>query len=83
MPRAIISSLKTHVSWELIEKPTHLEPFSIQTNRAPGDVACLRIFPGIEPRMVEAVLQLDGIKGLVLVRVFGVLVACLGPKFEP
>lgn len=33
--------------------------------------------------MVEAVLQLDGIKGLVLVRVLGVLVACLGPKFEP
>lgn len=65
-PLAEISSLKTHVNWGLIYKPTHLEPFSIQTNHATGDVACLRIFPGIEPRMVEAVLQLDGLKGLVL-----------------
>ena len=65
-PLGTISSLKTHVAWELIHRPTHLEPFSIQTNRATGEVACLRIFPGIEPRMVEAVLQLDGLKGLVL-----------------
>ncbi|KAF6218961.1 hypothetical protein HO133_005505 [Letharia lupina] len=65
-PLGTISSLKTHVKWELIHRPTHLEPFSIQTNRATADVACLRIFPGIEPRMVEAVLQLDGLKGLVL-----------------
>lgn len=57
------------MKWELIHRPTHLEPFSIQTNRATADVACLRIFPGIEPRMVEAVLQLDGLKGLVLVRI--------------
>ena len=65
-PLGIISSLRTHISWELIERPMHLEPFSIQTNSATGEVACLRIFPGIEPRMVEAVLRLDGLKGLVL-----------------
>lgn len=65
-PLGTISSLRTHVSWEVIERPTHLEPFSIQTNSATGEVACLRIFPGIEPRMVEAMLQLDGLKGLVL-----------------
>ncbi|CAD6588776.1 MAG: hypothetical protein ASARMPREDX12_003491 [Alectoria sarmentosa] len=65
-PLGYISSLKVHISWGDIYRPTHLKPFSIQTNRATGDVACLRIFPGIEPRMVEAVLQLDGLKGLVL-----------------
>ena len=65
-PLATISSLKTHVSWELIYRPTHIKPFSIQTNRATGDVACLRIFPGIKPEMVDAVLKLDGLKGLVL-----------------
>ena len=65
-PLATISSQKTHVSWELIYRPTHLKPFSIQTNRATGDVACLRIFPGIKPEMVEAVLKLEGLKGLVL-----------------
>ena len=65
-PLATISSLKTHVSWELIYRPTHIKPFSIQTSRAPSDVACLRIFPGIKPEMVDAILQLDGLKGLVL-----------------
>ena len=65
-PLAKVSSQKTHVAWDIIHRPRHLEPFSIQTNRATGAVACLRIFPGIEPKMVNAVLRLDGIKGLVL-----------------
>ena len=63
---ARVSSQKTQVAWDIIQRPTHLEPFSIQTSRATGAVACLRIFPGIEPKMVEAVLRLDGLKGLVL-----------------
>ena len=65
-PLATISSLKTHVSWDLVQRPMSLEPFKIQTNRASGDVACLRIFPGIRPEMIDAVLKLDGLKGLVL-----------------
>lgn len=65
-PLAKVSSQKTQVAWDIIQRPIHLEPFSIQTNRATGAVACLRIFPGIEPKMVEAVLRLDGLKGLVL-----------------
>ena len=63
---ARVSSQKTQVAWDIIQRPTHLEPFSIQTSRATGAVACLRIFPGIEPKMVEAVLLLEGLKGLVL-----------------
>ncbi len=65
-PLASITSLKTHVSWELVYRPTHIEPFSIQTNRATGHVACLRIFPGIRPEMVDAVLKVQGLQGLVL-----------------
>ena len=65
-PLATISSLKTHVSWELIYRPIHIKTFSIQTSRATGDVACLRIFPGIKPEMVDAVLKVEGLKGLVL-----------------
>lgn len=65
-PLATISSLKTHVSWDLVHRPTHIEPFAIRTAQATGDVACLRIFPGIKPEMVDAVLKLDGLKGLVL-----------------
>ena len=65
-PLATISSLKTHVSWDLVQRPVSLEPFTIQTNWASGDVACLRIFPGIRPEMMDAVLKLDGLKALVL-----------------
>ncbi|KAL9099219.1 MAG: hypothetical protein Q9163_005247 [Psora crenata] len=65
-PLATISSLRTHVSWELIHRPVHIKPFSIHTSRATGEVACLRIFPGIKPEMVDAVLKLDGLKGLIL-----------------
>lgn len=65
-PLATISSLKTHVSWDLVYRPNTLKGFSIQTNKATGDVACLRIFPGIQPSLVDAVLKLDGLKGLVL-----------------
>ena len=65
-PLATITSLKTHVSWELIHRPTQIEPFSIQTNDGIGHVACLRIFPGIRPEMVDAVLKVHDLKGLVL-----------------
>ena len=65
-PLASITSLTTHVAWELVHRPTHIMPFSIQTNRAIRHVACLRIFPGIKPEMVDAVLKVPGLKGLVL-----------------
>ncbi len=65
-PLATISSLRVNVSWDLIYRPKHMEAFSIQTKRATGDVACLRIFPGIRPDMVDAVLKISGLKALVL-----------------
>lgn len=77
-PLATITSLKTHVSWELIHRPTHIRPFSIQTNKAINHVACLRIFPGIKPEMVDAVLRVHGLKGLVL-ETFGAGNAPEGP----
>ena len=55
--------MNTEVAWGLIHRSTHLEPFSIQTNHATGTVACLRIFPGIEPRMVTCSPLLDMITG--------------------
>lgn len=65
-PLATISSLKVNVAWDLVYRPKAIEPFSVQTKNATGDVACLRIFPGIRPEMVDAVLKLGGLKGLVL-----------------
>ncbi|EEP79089.1 conserved hypothetical protein [Uncinocarpus reesii 1704] len=65
-PLAITSSMRTHVKWDLVHKPTTIKHFSIQTNLDTTHVACLRIFPGIKPEMVDAVLRLPGLRGLVL-----------------
>ncbi|KAI5281552.1 hypothetical protein KEM52_003881, partial [Ascosphaera acerosa] len=58
--------MRTNVAWDLVHRPTQISNFSIQTNLDTTHVACLRIFPGIKPEMVDAVLRLDGLRGLVL-----------------
>ncbi|KAF2496958.1 asparaginase-domain-containing protein [Lophium mytilinum] len=65
-PLAQISSLRTNVQWNLVYRPTTVHPFSIQTKLDTSHVACLRIFPGMKPEMVDAVLRLEGLKGLIL-----------------
>ncbi|KAG5291597.1 lysophospholipase [Histoplasma ohiense] len=65
-PLAVTTAMKTNVAWDLVRRPTHIEHFSIQVNLDTTHVACLRIFPGIKPEMVDAVLRLEGLKGLVL-----------------
>lgn len=65
-PLAAITSLRTNVSWSNVYRPTDMLPFSIQTKLDTAHVACLRIFPGMKPEMVDAVLRLEGLKGLVL-----------------
>lgn len=65
-PLAVINSMKTHVSWQSIYRPTHIDSFSIQTNLETSHVACLRMFPGIKPEMVDSVLRLEGLRGLIL-----------------
>lgn len=65
-PLATITSLRTNVSWSKVYRPTDMHPFSIQTKLDTAHVACLRIFPGMKPEMVDAVLRLEGLKGLVL-----------------
>ncbi|KAL4742133.1 asparaginase-domain-containing protein [Aspergillus similis] len=65
-PLAITTSMRTNVNWEIVNRPNSIEHFSIQTNLDTTHVACLRIFPGIKPEMVDAVLKLEGLRGLVL-----------------
>ncbi|EAW14811.1 putative lysophospholipase [Aspergillus clavatus NRRL 1] len=65
-PLAVTTSMRTSVNWELVNRPRSLKHFSIQTNLDTACVACLRIFPGIKPEMVDAVLRLEGLRGLVL-----------------
>ncbi len=65
-PLATIDSMDIQVSWSSVYRPTHIDPFSIQTDLDTTHVACLRIFPGIKPEMVDGVLRLDGLRGLIL-----------------
>lgn len=65
-PLANITAMNTDVAWDLVYRPTALRPFSIQADLDLHHVACLRIFPGIKPAMVEAVLRTEGLRGLVL-----------------
>ncbi|KAL1974968.1 hypothetical protein VTN31DRAFT_5172 [Thermomyces dupontii] len=65
-PLAVTTSMRVHVNWDLVHRPTSLEHFRVQSNLDTTHVACLRIFPGIKPEMVDAVLKLDGLRGLVL-----------------
>jgi lysophospholipase len=65
-PLATITSQKTNVDWSHVYRPTRMHPFSIQTRLDTAHVACLRVFPGIKPEMVDAVLRLEGLKGLIL-----------------
>ncbi|KAI9662771.1 MAG: hypothetical protein M1829_006115 [Trizodia sp. TS-e1964] len=65
-PLATVTSIKTDVSWELVCRPTNILPFTIQTNLDTAHVACLRIFPGMKPEMVDSVLRVSGLRGLIL-----------------
>ncbi|KAF9885412.1 hypothetical protein FE257_012934 [Aspergillus nanangensis] len=65
-PLAVTTSMRTNVNWQLVYRPRSIQQFHIQTNLDTKHVACLRIFPGIQPEMVDAVLRLDGLRGLVL-----------------
>lgn len=66
VPLAVTTAMRTNVNWELVNRPRNIENFSIQANLETSHVACLRIFPGIKPQMVDAVLKLEGLHGLVL-----------------
>ncbi|KAH0360561.1 asparaginase-domain-containing protein, partial [Aureobasidium melanogenum] len=65
-PLATISSLRTNVSWDLVYRPRIVNPFCVHSNLDTAHVACLRVFPGIKPQMVDLFLRTEGLKGLVL-----------------
>ena len=77
-PLATITAVETSVNWSIVARPTALEAFTIQTNLEIHHVACLRVFPGIKPAMVDAVLRTEGLRGLVL-ETFGAGNAPSGP----
>lgn len=65
-PLATMSAVGTDVLWHLVYHSTQLRPLSLQLNLDTAHVACLKIFPGLKPEMVDAVLRVSGLRGLVL-----------------
>ncbi|KAK6439543.1 hypothetical protein LTR95_004244 [Oleoguttula sp. CCFEE 5521] len=65
-PLASITSTEVHVAWSAIHRSTEIKAFSLQTSLLTAHVACLRVFPGIKPEMIDAVLRVQGLRGLIL-----------------
>ncbi|RFU35236.1 hypothetical protein B7463_g1103, partial [Scytalidium lignicola] len=65
-PLAQVSALGVRVNWHVIRRPRFIAKFDVQANLSTAHVACLRIFPGIKPEMIESVLRVPGLRGLIL-----------------
>uniref|UniRef100_A0A0B7JWA3 asparaginase n=1 Tax=Bionectria ochroleuca TaxID=29856 RepID=A0A0B7JWA3_BIOOC len=65
-PLAKVNGLGIEVNWPLTFRPTTIAEFDILANIDTTHVACLRVFPGIKPEMVDAVLRLPDLRGLIL-----------------
>ncbi|TVY52895.1 60 kDa lysophospholipase, partial [Lachnellula suecica] len=65
-PLAKITAMGAEVNWPLIQRPTAIARFDVLPNLDTAHVACLRIFPGIKPEMIDGVLRVPGLRGLIL-----------------
>ena len=63
---AKVTSLGVDVNWPLVQRPTKIAEFQVTRYLDTAHVACLRIFPGIKPEMVDAVLRAPDLRGLIL-----------------
>lgn len=76
-PLATVSSSRTHVQWDLVLRPPTPgresaeedkgeDTLTIQSNLDTAPVACLRVFPGLKPSMLDLFLHTPGLRGLIL-----------------
>ncbi|CZS94234.1 related to Lysophospholipase [Rhynchosporium agropyri] len=65
-PLAKVTAMGAEVNWALVRRPRSLARFDVQTNLDTAHVACLRIFPGIKPEMLDSVLRVPNLRGLIL-----------------
>ncbi|KFX98432.1 hypothetical protein O988_04338 [Pseudogymnoascus sp. VKM F-3808] len=75
---ARVTGIGIDVNWSLIHRATALERFNVQFALDTAHVACLRIFPGITPALLDSVLKVPGLHGLIL-ETFGAGNAPSGP----
>ncbi|RYO98277.1 hypothetical protein DL764_007143 [Monosporascus ibericus] len=67
-PLARVTGLGIDVNWQLVRRPTRLARFvdARTTHLDTAHVACVRVFPGIKPRMVDSVLRVPNLRGLII-----------------
>ncbi|OTB05221.1 hypothetical protein M426DRAFT_22085 [Hypoxylon sp. CI-4A] len=65
-PLAKVTSLGVDVNWALVRRPTKIAQFQVTSYLDTAHVACVRIFPGIKPEMVDSVLRVPHLRGLIL-----------------
>ncbi|KAK6077302.1 asparaginase [Seiridium cupressi] len=65
-PLAKVTSIGIDVNWSLIHRPTKIAQFKVTPYLDTTHVACVRIFPGIKPEMVDFVSSVPDLKGLIL-----------------
>ncbi|KAL7925300.1 asparaginase domain-containing protein [Trichoderma austrokoningii] len=65
-PLAKVNGLGISVNWPLVLRPTTIAEFQVFKHVDTTHVACLRVFPGIKPEMVDAVLHLPDLRGIIL-----------------
>ncbi|KAF7543747.1 hypothetical protein G7046_g9936 [Stylonectria norvegica] len=65
-PLATVNGLGIAVNWPLVLRPTSIAKFRIDKGLDTTHVACLRVFPGIKPEMIDAVLHMPDLRGLIL-----------------
>ncbi|KAI1482938.1 asparaginase-domain-containing protein [Daldinia eschscholtzii] len=65
-PLAKVTSLGVDVNWSLVRRPTKIAQFRVTSYVDTAHVACVRIFPGIKPEMVDSVLRVPELRGLIL-----------------
>ncbi|KOS19760.1 60 kDa lysophospholipase [Escovopsis weberi] len=66
-PLAQVNGLGVNVNWNLVLRPTTIAEFDIITTQLDtAHVACLRVFPGIKPDMVDQILRGPNVRGLIL-----------------
>jgi lysophospholipase len=65
-PLARVNGLGIDVDWRNVHRSTSIAEFRIAPALDTTHVACLRVFPGIKPEMLDAVLRLPDLRGLIL-----------------
>ncbi|ORY71891.1 lysophospholipase [Pseudomassariella vexata] len=65
-PLGKVTGVGVNVNWLLVRRPTKIAQFQVTPYLDMAHVACVRMFPGILPEMVDSILRVPNLRGLIL-----------------